>query len=89
MQRTMSRVGLAGLVIGLGLSLGAVPAGAQSIPVVVTAPAIPIAMPGITTVVTPAIPGLAVGLPNVTGGKATIERERSRTKEKATIVIAE
>jgi hypothetical protein len=89
MQRTMSRVGFAGLVVGLGLSLAAVPAAAQSIPVVVTAPSIPVAMPGITTVVTPALPGLVVGVPGIPGGKATIERERSRTKEKATITIAE
>jgi hypothetical protein len=102
MWRCMHRAGIASLVVGLGLFAGSVPAGAQSIPVIVNVPTAAVAMPVIVNVptaavarpvtgggVTPTIPGLVVGVPGLGGGKVTIERERSRTREKATIVIAE
>lgn len=89
-RRFTSRAGITGFVIGLGISTGSLPAAAQSIPVVVNVPTATVAMPATTGVVAPAIPGMVVGVPGIGGGrKATIERSISRTKEKATIVIAE
>ena len=89
MRRFTSRVAIAGLVIGLGLSAGSLPAAAQSIPVIVNVPTAAVAMPVTAGVVAPSIPGMVVGVPGLGGGKATIKRDISRTKEKATIVIAE
>lgn len=89
MRRGMQRTGIASFVVGLGLLVGSSPAGAQSIPVIVNVPTAVVTVPVTGGVVPPTIPGLVVGVPGLGGGKATIERERSRTKEKATIVIAE
>jgi hypothetical protein len=90
MRRFTSKVGIAGLAIGLGMSVGAIPAAAQSIPVVVNVPTAVVAMPVTPGVATPAIPGMVVGVPGFGGkGKGTFEREISRTKEKATVVIGE
>lgn len=89
-RRFKNSVGIAGMVIGLGLSAGSLPAAAQSIPVAVNVPTAVVTLPVTTGVVAPAIPGLVVGVPGIVGrGKATIERDISRTKEKATITIAE
>jgi hypothetical protein len=88
MRRIVSRLGLAGLVIGVGVSAGAMPTAAQSIPVVVNVPTAVVSMPATVGVVAPSIPGMVVGIPGFGGrGKATFERDISRTKEKATIVI--
>lgn len=89
-RRVMSRAGIASLVIGLGIGAGSLPAAAQSIPVVVNVPTAVTTIPVTGVVVAPSIPGMVVGVPGFGGrGKATIERDISRTKEKATIVIGE
>jgi hypothetical protein len=89
MRRGMHRAGIAGFVVGIGLVAGSIPAAAQSIPVIVNVPTVVTTVPVAGGGVTPTLPGLIVGVPGLGGGKATIEREITRSKEKATIVIAE